>query len=361
MLNFPNLMKIIFSDFKKGRVKLKVESLDDLWYLSQLIEEDDLLKGKTFRKIKLGQAEERSQKIVRKPVNLSLQVEKIEFSPSQNILRAGGKIVEAPEDIPKGSHHTFNIEENTELTLIKEQWYDYQKKRLKHAAQSKQKPLLLVVFDREDAFIALSKLYGYQILAELHGQVPKKEKRAQVKGDFYQDIIKAMEEYVQRYNIDQVILASPAFYKEDLMNQIKDQKLKQKITLATCSSVKESAVNEILKRPEVKEVLKQSRFAEETLLVEHLLEQISKEGLAVYGLEPAQKALEAGAIQQLLVTDSLIHDFRQKNRFQEINDLMKKTDQMKGEVHIISTQHEAGKKLQGLGGLAALLRFKLEW
>ena len=56
-------MKIIHSDLKKGEIKVKAENLDDLWYLSQIIEKNDFIKGRTFRKIKIGEDTERKQSI----------------------------------------------------------------------------------------------------------------------------------------------------------------------------------------------------------------------------------------------------------------------------------------------------------
>ena len=40
---------------------------------------------------------------------------------------------------------------------------------------------------------------------------------------------------------------------------------------------------------------------------------------------------------------------------------MKTVDSTKGDIIIISSDHEAGKKLDGLGGIAAILRFKLNY
>jgi protein pelota len=40
--------------------------------------------------------------------------------------------------------------------------------------------------------------------------------------------------------------------------------------------------------------------------------------------------------------------------------MMKETDNAGGNVHIISADHEGGKKLDGLGGIAALLRYKMD-
>jgi len=44
-------------------------------------------------------------------------LEKVELGEQQ--LRASGKIVEGPEDIPHGSYHTFSLESNDTITIIK--------------------------------------------------------------------------------------------------------------------------------------------------------------------------------------------------------------------------------------------------
>ena len=126
-------MKQLYTNLKKGEIRLKAENLDDLWYLSTIIEPKDIIKGKTLRKIKIGEKEQRKLKIIKKPVFIKVEAEKIEFSKHSNILRISGIIREAPEDIQKGSHHTFNVEENSIITIIKEKWLKYQLDKLKEA------------------------------------------------------------------------------------------------------------------------------------------------------------------------------------------------------------------------------------
>jgi len=41
--------------------------------------------------------------------------------------------------------------------------------------------------------------------------------------------------------------------------------------------------------------------------------------------------------------------------------MMKIVDQTKGEIHIISSEYEGGRKLDGLGGIGAILRYKLNY
>jgi protein pelota len=40
---------------------------------------------------------------------------------------------------------------------------------------------------------------------------------------------------------------------------------------------------------------------------------------------------------------------------------MKTAEQTKAEIYIISSEHEGGKKLDGLGGMGAILRYKLNY
>ena len=101
-------MNIIKSDFKKGFVRIKIDNLDDLWYLSHLIEQGDLLKGTTTRKIKIGDGE--NTKTVKKKVLLKIKVEKIEYIVENETLRVNGTIIDGPEDFPRGSFQNIPLE-----------------------------------------------------------------------------------------------------------------------------------------------------------------------------------------------------------------------------------------------------------
>ena len=167
-------MKLIQDNIKKGSAKVKIETTDDLWYLSNLIDTGDLIKGKTLRKIKTTTKEERSGKVTKKPVFMEIKVEKVDFSKSASTLKVLGPITQGPEDIPKGTHHSFNLEENTIFTIIKEQWLQYQIEKIKEACQETTSNILICVLDREEAIFATLKKYGFSILSHLKGTVAKK-------------------------------------------------------------------------------------------------------------------------------------------------------------------------------------------
>ncbi len=346
-------MKIVRKNLKKGEIELVVENKEDLWYLNYLIEPDDEIKGKTVRKIKLGE-ETKKQEIVKKVVFIRLKAEKIDYEA--DILRIRGTILEGPEDVVRGSHHSFNVEMGTKFTIIKKQWLGYQLEKLEDAAERAVQKILLVVHDREEAYFALIQRYGYKLLTNIKGQVEKKVEGQAIK-NFYKEIEKQILEYDKRYELKAIIVASPAFFKEDLV-KVLGKGLHEKIVLATCSSVGENGIREVLKRDEAQSALKQERITEEMNLVEGLLVEIGRQGKAVYGIEETRKAVEIGAVEVLLISDKFILRQREKERFREIELLMKKTEQMKGRVCIISSEHEGGEKLDGLGGIGAITRWR---
>ncbi len=346
-------MRILASDFRKGFAKVRIDNLDDLWYLSNIIEEGDFVKGQTIRKIKIG---EDSSRIAKKVVFLKIKVEKVELADS--VLRVLGIITEGPEDVPIGSHHSFALEEGS-IISIEKNWLGYQIEKLKEAAREKISKILLVVFDREEVYFAKMKKEGYELMASLKGDVAKKIDEKSEGKNFYIEIINAIEGYDKKLSLDHIILASPSFWKEELLKNLKNDDLRKKLVLATCSSCDEKAFNEVIKRKEVETVLKEDRSVKEIKLVEELLAEISKQGLFAYGIKDVEEKASFGAAKTLLVCESYIKKARDIGKFGEIDKIMKMVEGSKGEVVIISSKHDAGKKLEGIGGIGAILRYKI--
>nr|MCK4929714.1 mRNA surveillance protein pelota [Nanoarchaeota archaeon] len=348
-------MQIIKKNLKHGEVIVKINNPEDLWFLNQVIDVDDTVKGRTERKLKIGKEDERKQSIVRKTLFLELKVEKTEFHKYSDNLRISGVILQGPDDVSKGTHHTFNVEAGSVITIKKQEWLSYQLEKLKEATQKLKTKILIVLMDREEALFALLKHQGYEVLARLKGEVAKKSVEGSGKKNFYNEIIEKLKEYNKRLEPHNIIISSPSFWKEYLMKEMPDE-LKQKITLSTCSDVKETAIKEVLQRPELFKVLESDRAAKELSMIEDLLKAISKDE-ACYGLAECKEKIMIGAVKELLVSYEFMQKARQENKHKEIEGLMKQAEKMKAKVHILSTE-EAEKKLVGLGGIAGILRWK---
>jgi protein pelota len=222
-------MKIVSKDLKKGTVKLTVENLDDLWYLSHIIDPDDLVKAKTERKIKIGDGStDRNVKVVRKTVFLELKVEKTELSESLRIL---GTITQGPDDISFGSHHSFDIGENDTLEIKKEKWLKFQLEKLDEAVKDKGSKVLIIVFDREEAYFGMIRKDGFKFLTHIKGNVQKKDNNDENISNFYTYILKTTDEYDKIYGFNKIIASSPAFWKDELVKNLNEGNIKQKMVM----------------------------------------------------------------------------------------------------------------------------------
>ncbi len=351
-------MKIIYNDWKSGELKVQAESKDDLWVLSQIIGPGDRVIGKSTRKVKLGGSDAK-EAVVKRTVTLEIEAEKLDYSAE--MLRIQGIVREGPEDVPKGSHHTVEVEENTIVKIIKKKWMKYQIDRIEDATKERA-AVIICILDRGEAGFALLKPYGFEWLSEFEGEVSKKGVEDKKESKFYEEAALMLADYSKRHKAERIVVASPAFWKDELLAVLKKKysDVAKKVVLATCNTTGTEGVNEVLKRPEIKTALLQQRAAKEINAVDELMKAISKDN-AAYGLKDVKEAAVSGAISVLLITDKLIEKSKAKGSFAEIDEIMRMVDNSKGEIVIVSSSHEGGKELDGLGGIGALLRYKVKY
>lgn len=348
-------MKILKKNLKNGELTVKVESVEDLWVLEHIIEPEDLIKGKTERKIKLGGIDDRNMKVIRKQVFLTIKTEKISVSDDSETLRILGLITDGPENVPRGEHHSFNIEKETVITIYKNKWFKYQLSKIEEATKTVQTKILLVIFDREEAYFVKLKGHNYELISKISGDVQKKEDGHVSKGNFYKEIIKKIEENNNSNNLNNIIIASPGFWREDLL-KLMPSDLKKKTVSATVSHASESAISEVLKRDELKNVLEQNRGAQNLKLIDSLLQSISKDQ-ACYGLDETKEKVELGAVKELFVSLTKLKESRNNDEFEKLERIMIKCEEMNGKIHLIDSE-EALKKLDSISGIAGILRWK---
>ncbi len=335
-------MKILYQDLKKGEIKVKVEGEEDCWHLYNIVEEGDYIEGFTYRSKESTGDKIRSKKSEKERVYLKIKVTDKEFHEFTNILRIRGMIVEGIEET--GAYHTFNIQPNMEIKIIKEEWKDIHLKRLKESLKI-QPRIAILSMDDEHATIAIVHEYGVEELATIYSH--KSGKMYESKYDekeYYGEILSKVE----RLNVP-IAVVGPGFDKNNFVEFAKGR-IKNYIVENT-SHAGMTGVYEAIKRGVIERINKENRVTEEIKIMEKLLQEISKDGNAAYGIEEVKKALERGAIEKLLVLDDMVREYEE---------IIKKTEQMGGEVVIISHFHEGGAKLHALGGLAALLRYRVE-
>ncbi len=203
-------------------------------------------------------------------------------------------------------------------------------------------------------------------------------------------------------NLRGLIIGGPGstkydFQKGDFLNYMLKQKILDAVDTAYTG---EQGIEEVVAR--APEILKRVRYVEEKKIVQDFLYQIGHDtGLATYGQEDVKKALEAGAVQTLLLSEGLStlrvtvkcsacgseqQEILKESSFPQfqqsligqpcsnckapslsviedrdiIDDFAELAEQAGASVEIISIESEEGQMLKNsFGGIAAIMRFKL--
>ncbi len=69
-----------------------------------------------------------------------------------------------------------------------------------------------------------------------------------------------------------------------------------------------TGIHELMKSGLGSEVVQDSRVAQETKTVEDVLTEIAKDGMVAYGPADVEKAIRMGAVDTLLVLDTLVRE-----------------------------------------------------
>jgi protein pelota len=328
-------------DLKHNVGKITPESLEDLEILKEAITSGAFVTAKSPRSIKIKREGELIRaKTGRKEVLMKLQVEKVELKEK---LRITGKIVEAPEDVEKG-YHTIEIEPDKFLKVEKI-WKGWEIDRIK-SAERKSEPVLVCILDESEAdFYLLKERYKHlvHIDSEVSGKRYDTKKADERQKEYFSKIL----EILKSKQMNKIIIAGPAFAKDNVLRLAKEREkqLLEKIIIEPTFQTGETGLQELLKKGLIEKLTKISRVTEETQAVEKLLEAVSSSGKAVYG-DKVKEAIESGMVSLLLISDEKIREY------EETLDL---ADKMRVKIMVVSSQHSAGEKLLGLGGIAILL------
>ena len=367
MITLGISLKVLKRFLKEGKIVLKIESLNDLWHLYNIVSPNDLVISRTSRRVRIGDDEARKKESVRKPMTLKIAVEDVSFHSFSNRVRILGTILEGPNDLVNiGTHHTINIEPGNTLTVIKKRWPSFLLNRLKEAEKSQERPLCLIV-TIEDGIseMLLAADYGLREVVRVRTSISRKrgdqKSHDKTMKDFYNDVGLALRSQIEQNEISLVIIAGPGFVKDhfkDFLDTISIKNLPSVIVEST-NSIGIPGAKEILFKGVIARAVKELKIEIETKLVELLIEHISKgDGLGAYGNDEVKRAVQYGAVENLLVTDKRLREGSDKERHW-IDYLIRDTEKSRGTIHIVTSEHPAGDQLHNLGGIAAILRFRI--
>ena len=344
-------MRIRHKDRATGEISLKVQNLDDLWHIYNVVEPGDLVFALTARRDETRPDALRAERGEKRKMRLGIRVEKTEFHEFADWLRIHGTIEEGPQDI--GAYHTLNITLDEDMS-IRKTWTRNQLEILEAAERDTEKPLVTILaIDDEEAAIAQLRGYGVKKIASIQsGRAGKYYAVKAEKPDAYFDEI--IQVIASAGEPGPLLIIGPGFAKESIAAYGRQRypKVFGECELISSGQSGSAAIQEVLKKGVGSKVLEESRVGLETKQVERLLAEIGKNGLYAYGKDEVGRAVGAGAVDTFLVTSNAARS----RRFESV---MEDAASSGAKVVVVSEHHDAGKKLEALGDIGAILRYRM--
>jgi protein pelota len=340
-------MKAEYGELKNryGEIRLFPESIDDLWHLQHLIGCGDLVFATTFRSVESAADKIRPEKVEKRPVRLGIRIEKVEFSAHGVRLRLTGTI---EHGVDTGAHHTINVETGYEISVIRH-WRPMDLDRIERAVKASAYGVIHILSIEEgEAELFRLRQYGPESVISLSAGSGKGS-GTDVRAGFFEQVLSHVTEIT-----GPLIIAGPGFVKDDFVKYAKNHAgpAMDRVLVVETKRTGRGAVQEVIGKGTLGKLIGDLQLAREVKLMDEVLLRISQEGAVAYGLAEVGEAVGYGAAEQVLLSDTLLRD-------EQVRRLIERAEARRAAIVVLSSAFEPGERLVALGGIAALLRYKM--
>jgi protein pelota len=372
-----------------GFATLLPEEPEDMWHVYNLIQENDRIRAKAVRRVsKVNDAGSTSSQRI--ALDLTIAVTSTEFDIGSGQLHVAGKVASENEHVKMGQHHTLDLELNRKFTLEKaDGWDSVALEMLKEACDTDRRAeLWAVVMGEGTANICI--ITEHQTILRQHIEVPVPRKRkggadGHTKGmdKFFSTTLSTLLRQIditstsntQQGKTLPLLLASPGFVAQAFLQFMKAEAtrttnkpllaLVPSVIIAHASSPHVHALGDILSSPAITTKLSDTKYARETALMDKFTTLMRQDdGRAWYGPREVERAVDKGGVGRgggvLMINNALFRaqNVAERRRWVKLVDRVREVEG--GEVRVFSSLHESGKRLEGLGSIAAILTYPIE-
>ncbi|BGP12890.1 hypothetical protein JCM10213_005157 [Rhodosporidiobolus nylandii] len=393
-----------------GYVTLRPQDDEDMWHAYNIIQKGDELRGSAVRRI-TSESSTGSTSSHRVHLKLTIEVDRVLYSAlaqseaaaasaaqdpasaatatqvasssgtaGTTTLHVSGKITSETEHVKKGAFHTLDLEIGRDFTVIKGEgeWDSVALERLREMTEpGRGADVGAIVCGEGIANICVITNHTTIIRQRIDVPVPRKRKGGgtalgadKAHSRYLQQVYDAVNRHFDFEQLKVLIIASPGFTKETVHSFLLEEAVRQgnkaltqaksKFLLLHSPTHHVHSLAQILSSPEVSSQLKDTKFAQEGVMLEKFFKMLEENPLrAWYGEGHVLKAAERGAIGKLLVSDELFRapSVARRRMFVKLTEDVKAYG---GEVLMFSSMHESGQQLNQLTGIAAILTYPLD-
>ena len=358
-----------------GHVALTPETHDDMYAVFSLVAVGDCVRASTVRKVLHESSAGGAATAERVRTWLTVRVVDVVFDPELGEVRATGVNAAENRHVKGGAFHTLELELHRPLEVHKDAWDAGELDALRTLAGADAAAagatLFAVMLDEGAAQVVAVTPAMSLVRARVDVALPKKrggsERHEAARARFFDAAFDAMVRAVDWAAARVIVLASPGFVKDDFfahamavagargLKAVLDAR--PRFVLAHAAAGHKRALAATLADPAVAARVGDARAAGEGALLARFHEVLARDAeRAQYGWRHVRAALDAGAVEALLVCDELTRARDARARRDALRLL---ADARAGgvAVSLLSSLHVSGEALHGLGGVAAILRY----
>ena len=333
---------------ERGRLRLQLESQEDLYFVSLLIDEGDLVTAWTSRQLRVERAtgSERGERV---RVKLTVRVKKVEFQRFTDSVRVLGVVTEAPEWLSAlGSHHTIGLRVGDEVEIVKQAFTRYHERILRLASATAELAGVVSV-DVGEVAAAVLRPQGLEVVSVVSIERPGKE--GSLKASLGAQLSKVLPQVLSALRARgcrRIIVAAPELVLEVAKELVPDA---QYVRVAEGGL---AGLYELLRSHALRGVLAELHMSEVRQALEELLSRLHRgSGKVALGVEEVEAALQARAVEALLVLDEALLG-GERGR---IASILERASETLRTIAIVPPSLEGAELLRRCGGVAALLYF----
>ena len=339
------------------------EDADDLFSLRRIIEGGDYVIADSTRVIKQVGEYARPDKGERIKVRVSVRVENISFDQSIDRLRITGIITASSNElVSKGTHHSLTLRVGDSITIDKgRKWSNLEINILRKSGDTS--GFILIAIDTQEA--AIAKLSGthLEIIPNIYSGKSGKRYPQAVKKDsktesFFEDIARTISGLlIMEKDRFRAIIFGPGETKRRFYNFFSTTTDIDKnifLVLEGIDVAGEDGIYVFLRSSAMKEVMKTSKLASVSYIVDEIMSLVSKgENKFAIGIHEVQNAASIKAVNNLVLSDSIFRTAGES----EVIGLLNLLEGQGTKVYAVDSSTDIGMRVSALGGVVALLRY----
>ncbi len=346
-------MRLIHQDTSTGLLKLRLETPSDLWRIARLIRPGETVGASTTRRDPEAPLDTPAAQKARRRIWLVVRAEQVEFHGFSRHVRVTGPIVEGPFDV--GRHHTLDLAEGDEVAVTKGSLSGGERALLEEGLAGRGEPTVLIASVDWGAS-SLVRLRGRAIetVADLErgvsGKLYQGRPGEKDRGSYLDELVGLLAE--EGPKVESIVIAGPGFLKETLSKALAEKApaLAAKVKVLPTNESGRPGVDELLRSGRATEALRGAVAAEEAELVEHLVVALGGGRRAAVGRAEVAEAAGSGAVETLLVSEALLAD-------EGVVRTLEAARSDRARILVVRDDGPGGKRLSGLGGIGAILRY----